>query len=58
MTQFDIFLDILENSRIVSLVDFIDETEWIKGVIYFVYEGKRFEVIFNNGNFESFKEVI
>ena len=29
----------------------------LKGLIHFVYEGKRFEIIFNNGNFESFMEV-
>lgn len=53
MTQFDIFLDILENSRKVSWVDYEEETKWEKGAIFFWYKGERYEIIFSDGKIEE-----
>ena len=53
MTQFDIFLDILKNSKKVSWVDFEEETPYEKGAIFFGYDGERYEIIFNEGIIEE-----
>lgn len=53
MTQFDIFLDILSSSRQVSWVDYEEETPWVKGAIFFVYKGERYEIIFDGGKVEE-----
>lgn len=57
MTQFDIILDIFVSSGLVSWIDFEEETPFAKGAIHFGYEGKRFEIIFNDGKIENFMEV-
>lgn len=57
MTQFDIILDIFVSSGLVTWINFEEETPFRKGVIHFGYEGKDFEIIFNDGKIESFTEV-
>lgn len=53
MTQFDIFLDILQSSKRVSWVDYEEETPLSKGAIFFGYGGERYEIVFDGGKIEE-----
>lgn len=53
LTQFDIFLDILKNSEKVSWVDYEEETPYVKGAIFFGYNGERYEIVFDGGEIEE-----
>lgn len=54
---FEVMLDILENSRKVSWVDYEEETKLTKGVIHFRYDGRRFTAIFSHNFLEVIEEV-
>lgn len=54
---FDIFLDIVSNSRQISEVDFKEETKLTKGIVYFKYKEKEFAAIFSRNFLEIIEEV-
>ena len=54
---FDIFLDIVSNSRQVSGVDYEEETKLTKGVVHFEYKERKFAAIFSRNFLEIIEEV-